>query len=267
MAKTIVGLFDNPQKTQMAIRELAKAGIPQNDIDCLTLNDNIAANGDISTRLMRAGVPREEIEHYSGEIDSGNSVLVLKVSDQAVQPALDVLERNGAKDLDQRSGSTSSAGLGQETTQLTQPGKGSRTTTVPVIEEELKVGKRQVQGGGIAGQAPAARARESRRAMHDQHGLPDCCQHELEPRVRADGGNRDGGHRAAAVQRDGVRGEVRLGSFHAPLPGPLPCGERGVECMPLSLALSPAGRGELSGPLPCGERGVERSSPLRGEGS
>jgi uncharacterized protein (TIGR02271 family) len=149
MAKTIVGLFDNPQKAQIVIRELAKAGIPQNDVDCITLNDNVAANGEISTRLMRAGVPREEIEHYSGNIESGNSVLVLKVSDQMVQPALAVLERNGAKDLDQRSGSTATIGLGQETTRLAQPDEGSRTTTVPVVEEELKVDKRQVQGGGV----------------------------------------------------------------------------------------------------------------------
>jgi uncharacterized protein (TIGR02271 family) len=149
MAKTIVGLFDNSQKAQMAMRELANAGFPQSDVDCITFNDNVAANGDISTRLMRAGVPREEIEHYSGEIESGNSVLVLKVSDQAVQSALAIFERNGAKDLDQRSGSTTTAGLGQDTTRLTQLDEGSRTTTVPVIEEELKVGKRQVQGGGV----------------------------------------------------------------------------------------------------------------------
>jgi uncharacterized protein (TIGR02271 family) len=149
MAKTIVGLFDNPQKTQMAIMELANAGFPQSDVFRITLNDNIAANGEISTSLMRAGVPREEIEHYSGEIKSGRSVLVLKVSDQAVQSALAIFERNGAKDLDQRSGSTTTAGLGgQETARLAQP-EGSRTTTVPVIEEELKVDKRQVQGGGV----------------------------------------------------------------------------------------------------------------------
>lgn len=145
MAKTVVGLFDNQQKAQMVLRELANAGFAANDIDCITMNG--AARNDLANRLLRAGVPREEVGHYSGEIESGNSVLVLKTPDEAVQRAVTVLERNGAKDLDQRRGSATAAFSGAQSTGVKNV-DGS-TTAIPVVEEELKVGKRQVTAGGV----------------------------------------------------------------------------------------------------------------------
>jgi uncharacterized protein (TIGR02271 family) len=149
MTKTIVGLFDNQRQAQTVVQELANAGFPQSNIDCVTLNGDMAASNDIASRLMRAGVPSEEVRHYSSEVESGKSVLVLKTSDAAVKTAVAVLERNGAKDLDQRGGAATAGFAGSETTKLAQRSDGSTETTIPVVEEELKVGKREVQGRGF----------------------------------------------------------------------------------------------------------------------
>jgi stress response protein YsnF len=43
MAKTIVGLFDNQQKAQTVIQELANAGLRQSEIHCITRNDSTAS--------------------------------------------------------------------------------------------------------------------------------------------------------------------------------------------------------------------------------
>ncbi|HKU25797.1 MAG TPA: YsnF/AvaK domain-containing protein [Candidatus Sulfotelmatobacter sp.] len=146
MPKTIVGLFDNQQRAQAVLRELVNSGFQQSDIHCITLN---GGTGNVESRLMSAGVPSEEVRHYSSEAQSGKAVLVLKTSDQVVQTAVTVLERNGAKDLDQRR-SADMAGLsGNETTGISKADDGSTTTAIPVVEEELKVGKRQVTAGGV----------------------------------------------------------------------------------------------------------------------
>jgi uncharacterized protein (TIGR02271 family) len=149
MAKTIVGLFDNQQEAQRAVQELANAGYPQSDIYCITPNGGTMSTSDVAGSLMRASVPTEEVRHYSSEIERGNSVLVLKTSDAAVEAAVAVLERNGAKDLNQWRGAATSGFTGNEPSGLTKADDGSTTTAIPVVEEELRLGKRQVQGGNV----------------------------------------------------------------------------------------------------------------------
>ena len=149
MAKTLVGLFDDQQKAEAVIRELANAGFPQSDIRCITLHGPTSGSGDIQNNLMKAGVPSEEVSHYSGEIQNGKSVLVLKTSNEAVQGAVNVLERNGAKDLDQRRSSTTAGIAGDQITGSSRGDGSSTKTTIPVVEEELKVGKREIQAGGF----------------------------------------------------------------------------------------------------------------------
>jgi hypothetical protein len=68
MAKTVVGLFDNQQKARAVIQELANAGFPQSEIHCITRNDDTAA-GNLVSGLTSAGVPSEEVRHYSSEIE------------------------------------------------------------------------------------------------------------------------------------------------------------------------------------------------------
>ena len=149
MAKTVVGLFDDRQKTQAVIHELGNAGFPESGFHCLTVHGDNGESSDIPNDLIRAGVPSEEVSHYSGEVQNGKSVLVLQTSNEAVQAAVNVLERNGAKDLDQRRGSATAAIGGDQTTGLGRSDAGSTKTTIPVVEEELKVGKREIQAGGF----------------------------------------------------------------------------------------------------------------------
>jgi uncharacterized protein (TIGR02271 family) len=149
MAKTIVSLFDDQEKAQTVVRELANAGFAQSDIHCITRDGQSTYGSDIASRLMRAGVPTEEVRHYASEVETGKSVLVLKAPDQAVQSAVTVLERYGAKDLDQRRGAAMARVSGSGTTGSSDDRDRSTSTAIPVVEEELKVGKRQVTAGGV----------------------------------------------------------------------------------------------------------------------
>jgi uncharacterized protein (TIGR02271 family) len=149
MAKTIVALFDDQQKAQKVMRDLMDIGYPQNDMHCIAPTGASDNDGDLISRLTMAGVPNEEARHYCSGLRSGKSVLVVKTSDSAVETAMAMLERNGATDLDQRRGAATVGIIADNTTDFARPGNDSQETVIPVVKEDLKVGKRQVQGQGF----------------------------------------------------------------------------------------------------------------------
>ena len=107
MAKTIIGLFNNKDEALRAIQELVSAGFPRGDFDMFVRNGAPAA-ADMAGKLMRAGVPEEDVREYSGRIAEGEAVVVVKAPDETAQRAVTVLERNGAKDVDEEGGRTNS---------------------------------------------------------------------------------------------------------------------------------------------------------------
>jgi uncharacterized protein (TIGR02271 family) len=148
MPKTIVGLFDDRQKAQRVVQELTNAGYPQGNIYCITSNGGMSSSTDVTDSLIRAGVPTEEVRQYSSEIESGNSVVVLKATEAAAQPAITILERNGAKDLYEMRGQATAGSAGNQTTGPIRADNSS-ATAIPVVEEDIKVGKRQVPAGNV----------------------------------------------------------------------------------------------------------------------
>ncbi len=149
MTKTIVALFDDQRQAQKVMRELMDVGYLQSDMHCIAPTGASANDGDLISRLTMAGVPNEEARHYSSGLKSGKSVLVVKTSDAAIETAVAMLERNGAKDLDQRLDAATTDVIADDTTDLARPGNGSQEAVIPVVKEDLKVGKRQVQGQGF----------------------------------------------------------------------------------------------------------------------
>ena len=119
----------------------------------------------------------EDARLYSGAVSHGNYVLTLKTdSEPEVERAADIIERYGPIDIDEHSQQWAGQGAsyqGSSTTQQSQPmsqqyaagtldtgartdlqgGQGAiqrgDTTAIPVIQEELKIGKRAVERGGV----------------------------------------------------------------------------------------------------------------------
>ena len=114
----------------------------------------------------------EPAQMYSEAVSRGNYVLTLTADSlPEVERAADIVERFGPIDIDEHAEMWRGAPAGQEAMradagtmqqaqagsqqyaqdQLGQPGTPQRaeTTAIPVIQEELKVGKRQVERGGV----------------------------------------------------------------------------------------------------------------------
>lgn len=126
---------------------------------------------------MFGGDRHEDARLYSDAVSHGNYVLTLKTdSEPEVERAADIIERYGPVDIDEHSQQWAGQGAsyqGSSTAQQSQAmsqqyaagteassgassyqgGEGAiqrgDTTAIPVIQEELKIGKRAVERGGV----------------------------------------------------------------------------------------------------------------------
>jgi uncharacterized protein (TIGR02271 family) len=94
----------------------------------------------------------DEADRYSGVASrSGSIVTVHAQSSDEAHRAADILDDNGAVDIDEKAsqygyGAAGASDLNTSSASLTDTTQG--TTSIPIIEEELQVGKRSVQTGG-----------------------------------------------------------------------------------------------------------------------
>jgi uncharacterized protein (TIGR02271 family) len=165
MPKTIVGLFPNAREAQNVKHELVNQGYLATEIQVVansqpTKPDGTAnASGDAAAdtgiaakiasffhSLTGAG---EEADHYTQKVEKGGALLTLTVADGQEEKAADLLEQHGARDVeDQDAQRTSAAAVGGSTS-ASSSRERSEDAAIPVVAEELLVGKRQVQRGGV----------------------------------------------------------------------------------------------------------------------
>jgi uncharacterized protein (TIGR02271 family) len=166
MAQTVIGFFDDQQDAQRAVERLQSAGIGRDRVDVSSGNTGTGGvgynrSGDTSSDSDREGGVSgffkglfgdddENADRYSRVASSSNSIVTVhaQTSDEAEQAA-DILDDCGAIDVDERAASVGytsrSTGEVGERTNLTAEGD----TTIQRIEENLEVGKRQVERGGV----------------------------------------------------------------------------------------------------------------------
>lgn len=98
----------------------------------------------------------DEANTYSGVAQKGGSVVTVHAqSSSEAEKAADILDDNGAVDVNEKasqygmaSGTASTAAYGTTGTSTTNKTTDQGTQSIPIIEEELQVGKRTVQTGG-----------------------------------------------------------------------------------------------------------------------
>jgi stress response protein YsnF len=110
-----------------------------------------AVAGGIIGALVDAGVPEEDARLYEEGIRRGGTLLMVKADNNMAERAAQIMNQAGAVDIKRRgmewrSGAKHMSGT-QQTTQPSQRATHREgEIRVPVIEEELKVGKREASG-------------------------------------------------------------------------------------------------------------------------
>ena len=155
MARTIVGLFESQSEAQNVKRDLIDDGYAADSVRVIAQDENsrsAAASASNSQTQHETGFaatisnffssltgnsnPDDEREYAEG-VSRGRVLLAVTVPDGRADAAATVLERYGARDVKERSAANSPERPGYE------------GQTVNVVEEELEVGKRRIQSGGV----------------------------------------------------------------------------------------------------------------------
>ncbi|CAA9249151.1 MAG: hypothetical protein AVDCRST_MAG93-1669 [uncultured Chloroflexia bacterium] len=162
MAKTIVGLFQRMEDAQAAMNDLDNAGLGANATFAPSREP------ELHSRLIEAGIPQQDANLYAQGIQQGYPMIVVQgVADQDAEPAAAILDRYNVIDISQlgqnyQRQSIQRTGTSTSTSTGTSSGMSSGTSAnlntnlyegqdmvVPIIEEQLHVGKRAVEGGGL----------------------------------------------------------------------------------------------------------------------
>jgi uncharacterized protein (TIGR02271 family) len=188
MALTVIGIFDNATEAQQAVTQLVSAGFSRDNID-MSAQTGTTGRGELipDRHQNTSGTRTEEVtdkvkdtgdsignffsalfgggddtDRYADVADRGTIVTVHTTTDDEADRAADILDDNGAVDVNERAaeyGYTNTMQTGMTsgmaaTTDMTDARMADTRVadgdqTLKVIEENLQVGKRTVETGGV----------------------------------------------------------------------------------------------------------------------
>jgi uncharacterized protein (TIGR02271 family) len=173
---TVMGVFDDYKTAERVTRDLADAGIPREAIDVRsnfrtgaagrTTEQEESHEGGIAGFFHRLfGGDREHEDyggHYAEAVRRGNAVVAVTTTEDNIERIVEVMNSAGAVDIDRhvenyrRSGNYerydpdapayTSQEAARERERFRSP---EQNASIPVVEEQLEVGKRAVQRGGV----------------------------------------------------------------------------------------------------------------------
>jgi hypothetical protein len=169
MTHTVVGLFNNRSEAQAAMRELVQNGFVQEDIDLSNRSLADTTNATGGTTSANTGIgdsignffnslfsdDQTTAQNYTNAAYDADAILTVQVdSAERAREASEIFDRHGAIDVDESSAQYNQQNFaGSSETTATTGTMQNRTdydneTAIPVIEEQLQVGKRAVERGG-----------------------------------------------------------------------------------------------------------------------
>ncbi len=174
MGKTAVGLYEAQAQAQQVVSDLVQDGFSRSDIR-LMLGDSSSrqlrewyedepsladgsrsqwADGGATSMLQSLGVPRSDAQGYEEALHRGHALVSVATTDQRIDNAVDIMSRHNIIDLNERMRSWGLADGGSRTAQSGAQAQRRNIETgeeasLPIIEEEMRVGKREVERGGV----------------------------------------------------------------------------------------------------------------------
>jgi uncharacterized protein (TIGR02271 family) len=183
MNRTVVALFDEYSDAQRAVNELMTEGFRREDINIMAHNAsadagsrNISRTDDTDDNRgfgekvsnffgsLFGGDDDDDRDYYSEAVRRGGTMVTINADEDRTDRAISILERYDPVDVDERAAAYRASGYGGFDASA-QPYTSEESTRerelyrnrmddqgeirVPVVEENLEVGKRQVQRGGV----------------------------------------------------------------------------------------------------------------------
>ncbi len=152
--RTVVGLFQDNNEARRTVDDLKAIGVKESDVSMCSnesTNGPIAAYLDpqagirdpdsITRALSRMGLSVSEARRYVEGIQHGYTLETVLVEDSRANEALAIMRAHAI--------GGEGPGANQTLREGTQPQRGRQEETLPVVSEEINVGKREVEAGGV----------------------------------------------------------------------------------------------------------------------
>lgn len=136
MASNVIGVFDSVDVADQVVSDLTSSGF-----DGSTVSSYKGSSGDLSGELQSAGLEADEASEYASSVGQGGALVVVQADDSQTDDAVAIMNRYYS-DADMQSSDASYASGSAASS-------GSDEATFAVAEEQLQIGKRTVQRGGV----------------------------------------------------------------------------------------------------------------------
>jgi uncharacterized protein (TIGR02271 family) len=153
--RTFTALYDSRADAEAAQNQLKELGIiPSDGVNLADQNtagfspDRSADNRGFWGSLKAAFLPHEDRQVYEAGIREGGYLLTVSVNDESADQVETLLEQSNAVDVDEREQRYREAGL-LEAQRASEPARADAEAAIPLVEEQLRVGKREVSRGGV----------------------------------------------------------------------------------------------------------------------
>ena len=135
--RSVIALYEDKNECRSALDDLVEHGFEKERISVVSNGHD--TSGRTEENLMRdldaRNVPRDDAELYIESVRRGRALVLVDTSDDRAGEASSILDRHTPVDLE----------AGMDTTM-----RGGETTgDINVVEEEVKIGKREVPRGGV----------------------------------------------------------------------------------------------------------------------
>ena len=151
MSHTVVGIFDNAVNSEKAVDRLLSNGFSRDRVD---IADHTTRDGytDADRDRHDEGIggffsslfgDSDDTKYHTDAARSGIVVTVHAQSREEAERAADILDDFGTVDVNER------AGARRDTDTTAATGTTTGDKTIEVVEENMQVGKREVETGGV----------------------------------------------------------------------------------------------------------------------
>ena len=155
MSKTVVGLFNTTAQAEQVKQTLTSSGYETGKIS-IVANDGESTGEGIGQKISSffsnlTGGDDHSHNQYASGVNSGGALLTVTTADEDANAVATLLKQHGARDID--GGYEGAANEGTPvyggSANLNASGTLTDQTAIPIVEEELVVGKREVDRGGV----------------------------------------------------------------------------------------------------------------------
>jgi hypothetical protein len=151
MMKTVTSLFQSEQHATAAVSHLEQAGIRKVGIDSWSTPHNLAP------LLEDAGVSRSDAAAYVEGVLRGGTLVIVRCTDDEVDKAVRILDREGVLDLEEQQTSWRSEGWQEDAAaeragsleEALEPGRASPVRAATSRVDPMSHGRIRIQSGPV----------------------------------------------------------------------------------------------------------------------